>query len=342
MRTTITFYDSSISGVLKYFILSRLTIPLIFLMTYFQELTIFKGLGISAILVILISMYYFHKDEEKNRSQIVINIDSAIWVGLLGVFLDKIFQNHQLISIIQPLIISVAIFLIVSGLVLAVFIHKESDSDTNRYEFPSQMHSVLTILLLLIPLFMVLTSKTNHIYEIYQSYEWFYPAYIVYEFDILIFMGYYGIMVFISIIETIIFVIMVKMSHQFSKENTEIKKMDIFAQVMEKYDTKNWTYLFILLFFASLWEEVIFRFFTMNLAAEFTIPHWVIILISSVLFGIAHKSGGLFHIISSFNAGIVFAIAYVNYGIFFVWVLHLFWNILVMVQLWITQAKIED
>jgi len=104
------------------------------------------------------------------------------------------------------------------------------------------------------------------------------------------------------------------------------------------------TILSLLLTVAAFEEEIIYRYFIINLLAIFPV-FWgspplpsaiTIIIISAVIFGFAHRqNGNVIYVINSMLGGVVFAWFFMVYGIMGGFILHLVWNAIVIVQQWI-------
>lgn len=324
--------DIGVSEVLVYFILSRLLLPLAFLMTYFESLEVYRTLVVAIFIGYLVSYTLFVKDKEgeDKKAILIVNCETAIWIMVIIFCFGGGISKNMMITIYS--LCGTAMF---SALLYFIVDKIDFDSSEQSKKILFIISSLLVNLAAVLALYLMISEGTNVVYTKFHSNTYSFDPYIDPNFEIVQFMGYYGIMALISILESVLFVLIVKKFGNNEPKPTK-KKHDIFSTVMSDFDPKNWLYLFILLSFASLWEEIIFRFIAMNILDVLGVPLWGVILISSMIFGYAHKTGGILHIISSFNAGIIFALVYISHGIFYVWVLHLFWNLLVMVQLWLT------
>jgi membrane protease YdiL (CAAX protease family) len=140
------------------------------------------------------------------------------------------------------------------------------------------------------------------------------------------FWGFYGVLVFSSLLLDVV------MSWKLytSKEpvlGEEPIEDTFFGSFLVNRTPRKMILLFIMLCFAAMWEEIIFRFIVMNALNFFDIELIIIVIVSSLIFGLEHyKVGGWWHVVSSFLAGILFAFCFLNFGIEASAILHLFWN----------------
>lgn len=94
--------------------------------------------------------------------------------------------------------------------------------------------------------------------------------------------------------------------------------------------------LVVLLTVASIFEEIIFRYLIMNFLYGVGLPLILVIIVSSVIFGLAHYgNGGWIYCINSTFAGFIFAFIFLDSGLLTAWFLHFLWNFLVIYQLFL-------
>jgi membrane protease YdiL (CAAX protease family) len=99
---------------------------------------------------------------------------------------------------------------------------------------------------------------------------------------------------------------------------------------------RNYIVLFALLTVSAVMEEIIFRFILMNFLLRFNIGIIYVVIITSILFGLAHyQNGGWIYCVNSVLAGFVFAIVFIEMGLITAWLLHLFWNFIVIFQMFL-------
>jgi uncharacterized protein len=95
-----------------------------------------------------------------------------------------------------------------------------------------------------------------------------------------------------------------------NRENDKIPFKDILPY--SKEDKRVWTYVS---WTAGITEEIIYRGFLIFALAQLfpTISIWLVMIISSVLFGLAHAYQGLLNVIKTSLFGMFFAILYIGF-----------------------------
>lgn len=104
--------------------------------------------------------------------------------------------------------------------------------------------------------------------------------------------------------------------------------------------------LILLLSIASFFEEIMFRFMIINIGLTFGIHLLILIIASTIIFGLMHyQNGGWLYTINSTFAGIFFALCFIELGLYPVTFLHFLWNFLVVFQMlfpyWLDNALKE-
>jgi len=113
---------------------------------------------------------------------------------------------------------------------------------------------------------------------------------------------------------------------------------NIFDSFIEQPTPKNITTLALLLIIAAFVEEIIYRYAVFNLIFLF-MQHWefwglfISCIVTGLVFGYAHKDNGYFmYVINSTFSGIVFSLMFYNFGLDGAWLIHLFWNMMVVFE----------
>jgi len=160
------------------------------------------------------------------------------------------------------------------------------------------------------------------------------PIGMIYIFDAVKFFMYFGLLTLFAIVsETII-----GLYYYFSKEKTypTEKGYGIWDYFIVNRSIKNFILLLALLTVSAVMEEIIFRFILMNFMLRFNIALIYVIIISSILFGLAHyQNGGWIYCVNSIFAGFIFAFAFIEMGLMTVCFLHFFWNFIVIFQMFL-------
>lgn len=216
-----------------------------------------------------------------------------------------------------------------------------------------------------------MNSKTKYLFSIYtlflavavflffQYQNWLYIimdngfSQFYYQFDLSIdfittwkiIFEYFGILSIVSfIIEFSVVIYYYYSPIRISPEDMN-KTPTLFEYFLTDRSAKKWFLLISLLVFASIYEEIVYRYFYINLfifiMGIFIIPIvpsiYVSILLASFLFGMAHReNGGWSYVINSLFAGIIFSLCFIWYGIITSWILHLLWNMLIILQQLVT------
>lgn len=98
----------------------------------------------------------------------------------------------------------------------------------------------------------------------------------------------------------------------------------------------NWRKIMVLgalLFIAALVEEILYRYFLVNILFLFNVPIWLIIIVGAIAFGYAHEGNGfIIYVFNSTLAGIIFVSVFLYGGMMLSLGLHLMWNVLVVVE----------
>jgi membrane protease YdiL (CAAX protease family) len=98
----------------------------------------------------------------------------------------------------------------------------------------------------------------------------------------------------------------------------------------------NWKKVIVLigfLLFASFNEEMIYRYFIVNLMGAVHIPAIIIIIANGIIFGLAHRNNGVMsYVFSSAFSGAVFCWNMLEFGVAGSWILHMAWNCLVTIE----------
>jgi len=149
---------------------------------------------------------------------------------------------------------------------------------------------------------------------------------------------YYGAMLFIiSITSTVAFVMTVYYYKHKKTTIAEAQKHDVvkstFYYFLKDMTPRKAVILFSLLIYAAFNEELIYRFFLMNILSLIHIPLIVIIIITGIVFGYIHEGNVYFgYVFSAIFSGMVFAWSFSMFGLIGSFLLHLSWNILVLVE----------
>jgi membrane protease YdiL (CAAX protease family) len=112
----------------------------------------------------------------------------------------------------------------------------------------------------------------------------------------------------------------------------------IWDYFIEEPNYKKVILLLVLLGIASIFEEIVFRFFFINILIRFSVAIPIIIIITALVFGLAHyNNGGWIYTVNSTFAGFIFAFTFIQFGLITVWILHFLWNFLVVYQMYLPQ-----
>jgi len=232
------------------------------------------------------------------------------------------------------------------------------------YNYP-EVYFISMLGILILALFMFFKDQQkpiNYLIVIASLYLLFLPTNIFYQilivgifhnpiglqvrFDLEAFFSYYGLLSLFAIIaDTIIAVILYRQmkGKKIKLEEAKPYEYGVWDYFLIDTDWKKVLELFALLTVSAIAEEIIFRFFLINIFTSFQMHFILAIFISSIIFGLMHYiNGGWIFIINSTFAGIFFGFAFYYFGIVFSLTLHFFWNILVIFQMFINTKLIPN
>ena len=160
------------------------------------------------------------------------------------------------------------------------------------------------------------------------------PIGMIYIFDTVKFFMYFGFLTIFAIVsETIIALYYYYSEEKIYPTETGYGIWDYF---LKNRSIKNFVLLLALLTVSAVMEEIIFRFILMNFMLKFNIALIYAIIISSILFGLAHyQNGGWIFCVNSTFAGFIFSFAFVEMGLITAWFLHFFWNAIIIFQMFL-------
>jgi membrane protease YdiL (CAAX protease family) len=123
-------------------------------------------------------------------------------------------------------------------------------------------------------------------------------------------------------------------SMQVSRAREEQDRVrNMFDYFLEEDTLLNTIVVFTLLIYAAFNEEMVYRYFLVNILAFLQIPLVIVILISGIVFGLVHLSNKYIgYVFSATFSGIVFAWCFVSFGLIGAFVLHVMWNAWVLFQ----------
>ncbi|MFX1453766.1 MAG: CPBP family intramembrane glutamic endopeptidase [Promethearchaeota archaeon] len=171
------------------------------------------------------------------------------------------------------------------------------------------------------------------------------------RFNITVFFAYYGLLSLFSIIATFIIALIYYYQSKKTKEVVIVIAAEedttptfgTWEYFLTDTDYKKFFMLIVFLTFAAIFEEILFRFFLINLLLMFAIPIFVAIIISGIIFGLAHYGNGGWHfVVNSIFSGIIFGFSFYYYGLFFSTFLHFCWNFLVVAQMFINYKLLPN
>jgi membrane protease YdiL (CAAX protease family) len=148
----------------------------------------------------------------------------------------------------------------------------------------------------------------------------------------------YGFFMFLLFIESIIaFGITIWYYRRKGKSATEGEAEDqlepIFKHFLTDITPRKLLILAAMLSLAAFYEEMIYRYFLMNILLAVGIPLIIVFIICGVIFSLAHRGNGyMAYVFSSLFSGIVFCIVFYNSGIGASWLVHLTWNAIVVLE----------
>jgi len=120
------------------------------------------------------------------------------------------------------------------------------------------------------------------------------------------------------------------------KNNSKNEFIRFYKLLVENPSILNLISILVSMAILVLFEELIFRYLLINSLVSYTHIDLVsIILITSSVFSIIHvfnykslNKEVIFHLILCFLLSLIFSISMINNGLFFSWLLHLIWNLL--------------
>lgn len=188
--------------------------------------------------------------------------------------------------------------------------------------------------LFLIVIIVLIFQPTNIFYDLLGKNLLQSPVGMIYIFDTVKFFMYFGLLTIFAIVsETII-----GLYYYFSKEKLYPTETGygIWDYFVVNRSIRNFILLLSLLTVSAVMEEIIFRFILMNFMLRFNIALIYVIIVSSLLFGLAHyQNGGWIYCVNSIFAGFIFAFVFVEMGLMTAWFLHFFWNFIVIFQMFL-------
>jgi len=230
------------------------------------------------------------------------------------IFFMAVFSNTLIFYI-------TAIVLILLGLIY--FLKNREKLDTKR-----RIGFFILLNLAIIPLF----ASENILNTVITRFFLTDPIGLTMNFDGLMFWALYGLLGFFAIVSEFIVVFYLFKNRTLASEEEDLGMWSYFAM---NPSIKKAIYLFSLLSVASIVEEIVFRFILINIGIKYNFPIPLIVIVSSLVFGIAHfKNGNSWIFVPNPTfAGIMFSIAFLQMGLFSAWLLHFFWNFLVVFQM---------
>lgn len=166
----------------------------------------------------------------------------------------------------------------------------------------------------------------------------YYPMNTMFFYDMLV---YYTLLVFGSFLTQFI---IIQMLVRYKQKEIPIKSDDdggsLWDYFIQDATPKKTLTLILFLLVASLSEEIIFRYFLFQaILLPFQFIYWNIFgmilatAVTSLLFGIAHRSNGFFgYVVNSIIGGVFFGLFFYQWGLFGSWMLHFLWNFLVILD----------
>ncbi len=147
---------------------------------------------------------------------------------------------------------------------------------------------------------------------------------------------YYGIAVLLAFLSQTTYYIVL-----YTRNVILIKPREIYNELVYPPSRKNFVVLSIFLLVEATYEEVIFRAIPFWIGSYF-LPNFILIIISSIIFGLFHyRNAGWFGVIDSGMAGVIFAMCFVKLGLFSSIVIHVAWNSIQMVELYVANIRME-
>lgn len=212
-------------------------------------------------------------------------------------------------------------------------VRQERNRDAKIKYYISFFAIILGLILFLLP--------TNIFYfrlDVIFPLKWWDASTLSSEFWLHKFWEYYGWLTIFSFISMVLTILYLKRKNiRISSGSGGDKVSSIFQYFIERPTFKKIFILSMLLIVASFMEEIIYRYTIFNFMLLIQIPFVLAVLISALIFGVAHSGNGfIIYVINSSFAGIFFAICFYEYGLIASWLLHLFWNVLVVVEQYIT------
>lgn len=188
--------------------------------------------------------------------------------------------------------------------------------------------------ILIMFILVLIFQPTNIFYDLLGKNFLQSPVGMIYIFDAVKFFMYFGLLTLFAIVsETII-----GLYYYFSKEKLYPTETGygIWDYFVVNRSIRNFVLLLSLLTVSAVMEEIIFRFILMNFMLRFGVALVYVVIISSILFGLAHyQNGGWIYCVNSIFAGFIFAFIFVEMGLMTAWFLHFFWNFIVIFQMFL-------
>lgn len=173
-------------------------------------------------------------------------------------------------------------------------------------------------------------------------YSWFNPYMLDPQFWYKDLMAGYGLLTLLSVAAMVMMILYYKSKKRQLTRIGSDSENDVVTNMFDAFLTgsqkgKKFITLALLLISASLVEEITYRWLIINGLTVIDIPFIshpiVIIIVSSIAFGWAHEANGfILYVFNSSLAGVIFALFYMSYGLLPVWILHLLWNTLIVIE----------
>lgn len=156
------------------------------------------------------------------------------------------------------------------------------------------------------------------------------------NFSFTLFFMYYGFLSLFAIISEFLIALYYRYQMEQGKALEKEEGYSIWHYFLIDTTFKKVLILLALLSIASVMEEIVFRYILGNVLLRFNLPLFLVVIITSIIFGLMHYSnGGWVFTINSTFAGIFFFLAFYQMGLITAWLLHFLWNFLIIFQMFL-------
>lgn len=253
-------------------------------------------------------------------------IFKKIGAGILAQIISySVFTLAFFLSVYNDRLLYVIAFGGIFAIALFSFFRKQKTS-TAKDKILSFLYVIASLILLFLPF--------NIFYEILTNFLIQNPTGLKNSISWNDFWMYFGLLTFFAFISEFI---IATMYYYFAEKDYPVESgYGVWDYFLVDMSWKKGLILITLLMVSAVAEEIIFRYFLLNIFLMLGLYVILAVAIASILFGLAHYgNGGWIYCVNSTFAGIFFCLAFLQHGIMFAWALHFFWNFIVIIQMFL-------